>query len=75
MICPNCGKQNAQNAKFCKNCGTALSGNPNNVGNFATPPNRPGKRQSGKRMNTAIIPIIVFYGVVVILTLLITYWR
>ena len=26
MICPNCGKDNPAKAKFCENCGTALSG-------------------------------------------------
>ena len=24
MTCPNCGLSNAENAKFCANCGTAL---------------------------------------------------
>ncbi len=28
MICPNCGTQNAETAKFCKGCGSALQAAP-----------------------------------------------
>ncbi len=28
MFCPKCGKENAENVKFCVGCGSALSGTP-----------------------------------------------
>ena len=43
MFCPSCGSPNPDNAKFCKKCGAALSGAPQD-----TQPSRPqGSRPAG----------------------------
>ena len=38
MTCPNCGLANADNAKFCANCGTSL-------GSYSAPPPSPFQGQ------------------------------
>ncbi|MCL1998549.1 MAG: zinc-ribbon domain-containing protein [Turicibacter sp.] len=40
MFCTNCGVKNAENVKFCNACGSPMSGDASNVGNFATPSSR-----------------------------------
>ncbi|MCL2015074.1 MAG: FMN-binding protein [Defluviitaleaceae bacterium] len=57
MFCTNCGNQNAANAKFCKTCGTAVTGN------FA---HQPTAQKPLKPVNKALfaIPAVVLAVVV-----------
>lgn len=37
MYCPNCGKQNPNNANFCNGCGAAIQSNTGNDSNYRGP--------------------------------------
>ena len=47
--CQSCGKENADDAKFCKSCGTQLS-TPQPQSNYGTPP--PPQPNQGNQANT-----------------------
>lgn len=76
MICPNCGKQNADDVKFCANCGAAFQPDPQPVPQQASvnqqPVQSPNKKNSisdeeearRKRKGTilGIISIAILFG-------------
>ena len=48
MICPNCGKQNVDDVKFCANCGAAFQPNPQPV------PQQASVNQQPVQLDTAV---------------------
>lgn len=67
MFCPNCGKEAADGAKFCGNCGAKLPEkkieNPEKVKREVSSPAKPQKKISGKMV--AVIAAVVVFGVLV----------
>ena len=78
MICPECGKENKEGSKFCKNCGTSLSGVQSNVhkenienvkskaGNVSSS-NGSGNKNTLIICATAIICVIIVAGALIAL--------
>lgn len=75
MTCPNCGSANADDAKFCWNCGTALSGAAQPQGPYQSPsyqtqnapyqgqsqfqPTAPGGRSVGKNIAIGCLVAVI----------------
>ena len=51
IVCPDCGEENGEGAKFCKKCGTALEVQSSSI--FSSEP----KAQSKSKRNIIIIAI------------------
>ena len=59
MFCPECGKENVDNARFCSGCGVKLADGGSGAGGTVRPPSSPG----GPGNRTAIIAAAVVAGV------------
>ncbi|MBV8551118.1 MAG: zinc-ribbon domain-containing protein [Acidobacteriaceae bacterium] len=60
MTCPNCGLQNAGNARFCANCGTPLNaGVPVDAGGRVNPPG--GSLSPAKAIGLGCLIIVVLF--------------
>ncbi len=51
VFCPNCGAENNDTAKFCKNCGNSLSGGNPIKDNYVTTGNAPSAQSNNSNFN------------------------
>ncbi|WP_407463305.1 zinc ribbon domain-containing protein [Methanobrevibacter sp.] len=52
VFCPNCGAENNDTAKFCKNCGSSLSGGNPIKDNYVATGNAPSAQSGNSNFNT-----------------------